>query len=268
MSEDTKRAADGANEPVVIEQTIFETSRQGRRGFRIPEEKTAGHKPHGIPERFLRREPADLPDNAELSVVRHFTRLSAMNHHIESDMYPLGSCTMKYNPKLCEVAADMPGFRDLHPSEPEEMVPGALELLVHLQELLASITGIHAVSLQPAAGAQGELTCLLMARQYFRDRGEARTKVVVPDSAHGTNPASSTFAGFTTVEVPSNERGEVSFQKLKEAVCGETAVVMLTLPNTLGSVRVQDPGDRAGRSRGRRAPLHGRRQFQRDRGAG
>jgi len=218
----------------VVEPTIFEISRRGRRGFRIPEEKTEGRRPHGIPERFLRREPADLPDNAELAVLRHFTRLSTMNHHIERDMYPLGSCTMKYNPKLCEVAADLPGFRDLHPAEPEEFVPGAVELLTHLQELLAAVTGVYAVSVQPAAGAQGELTALLMARAYFRDRGENRTKVVVPDSAHGTNPASSHFAGFQTVEVRSNERGEVSYATLKDVVDSDTAVVMLTLPNTLG----------------------------------
>jgi glycine dehydrogenase subunit 2 len=220
--------------PVVVEPTIFETSRSGRRGYRVPEEDTCGRRPHGIPERFLRRERPDLPDNAELSVVRHFTRLSVMNHHIERDMYPLGSCTMKYNPKLCESAAALPGLRDLHPAQPEAMVPGALELLVHLQELLAAVTGMHAVSVQPAAGAQGELTCLLMARAYFRDRGETRRKVVVPDSAHGTNPASSTYAGFTTAEVPSNDRGEVDFEALQRTVDSDTAVVMLTLPNTLG----------------------------------
>jgi glycine dehydrogenase subunit 2 len=216
------------------EPTLFELGRAGRRGFRLPEESTLGRAPHGIPERFLREEPADLPDNAELTVLRHFTRMSTLNHHIEKDMYPLGSCTMKYNPKLCEAAADLPGLRDLHPAEPEEMVSGALELLVHLQELLAAVTGVDAVSLQPAAGAQGELTCLLMARQYFLDRGESRHKVIVPDSAHGTNPASSSFAGFTTVDVPSNERGEVDFDRFAATVDGETAVVMLTLPNTLG----------------------------------
>ncbi len=218
----------------ILEPTIFELSRQGRRGFRIPEERTAGGTAHGIPDRFLRAEPPDLPENAELQVVRHYTRLSTLNHHIEREMYPLGSCTMKYNPKLSEVAADLPGFRDLHPMQPESLSQGALELLVDLQERLAAVTGMHAVSLQPAAGAQGELTCLLIARAYFRDRGEARRKVVVPDSAHGTNPASATFAGFETREVASNDRGEVDLEKLREAVDGETAVVMVTLPNTLG----------------------------------
>ncbi|NNE44580.1 MAG: aminotransferase class V-fold PLP-dependent enzyme, partial [Gemmatimonadetes bacterium] len=227
-------ARNGSAEPEIVEPTLFEMSRRGRRGFRIPEEKTRGDHAHGIPDRFLRRERADLPDNAELAVIRHFTRLSTMNHHIERDMYPLGSCTMKYNPKVCEVTAAMPGLRDLHPAQPEAQIPGALELLVNLQELLAEVTGVHRVAVQPAAGAQGELTCLLMARAYFRDRGEKRTKVVVPDSAHGTNPASATFAGFNTVEVKSNERGEVDFDKLCEVVDSETAVVMLTLPNTLG----------------------------------
>lgn len=218
----------------VVEPTLFEISSAGRRGFRIPEERTAGRDAHGIPERFLRQEPPDLPENAELQVLRHYTRLSTLNHHIEREMYPLGSCTMKYNPKLAEVAADLPGFRDLHPMQPASLAPGALELLVDLQERLAAVTGMHAVSLQPSAGAQGELTCLLIARAYFRDRREDRTKVVVPDSAHGTNPASASFAGFTTVEVASDDRGEVDVEKLKAAVDERTAVVMVTLPNTLG----------------------------------
>jgi glycine dehydrogenase subunit 2 len=227
----SERAATGME---IVEPTLFEISSRGRRGFRIPEERTVGAREHGIPERFLRKESPDLPDNAELAVIRHYTRLSTMNHHIERDMYPLGSCTMKYNPKMCEVAAAMPGFRDLHPALSPELMPGALELLVHLQELIADVTGIHRVAVQPAAGAQGELTCLLMARRYFQDRGDNRSKVVVPDSAHGTNPASATFAGFNTVEVRSNERGEVDFEKLVETVDSDTAVVMLTLPNTLG----------------------------------
>jgi glycine dehydrogenase subunit 2 len=218
----------------VIEPTLFEMSRPGRRGYRVPEEKTAGRNAHGIPPRLLRREPVDLPENGELAVIRHFTRLSTLNHHIEREMYPLGSCTMKYNPKMSEVAADLPGFRDLHPASPEELTQGALELLVDLQEQLARVTGMHAISVQPSAGAQGELTCLLMARRYFRDLGQDRHKVVVPDSAHGTNPASAIFAGFRTVEVPSNESGEVDIDKLRETVDGDTAVVMLTLPNTLG----------------------------------
>jgi glycine dehydrogenase subunit 2 len=225
----------GREEARVIEPTIFELSRRGRRGFRLPEEHLAGARESGVPERYLRREPADLPENAELNVLRHYTRLSVLNHHIEKEMYPLGSCTMKYNPKLCEVAADLPGFRDLHPLEPESLVPGALELMVDLQDRLAAVTGMHAISVQPAAGAQGELTCLLMARRYFRDRGETkRTKVIVPDSAHGTNPASAAFAGFATVEVGSNERGEVDVDHLRRVVDDETAVMMITLPNTLG----------------------------------
>jgi len=218
----------------VIEPTLFEMSRPGRRGYRLPEERSAGRSPHGIPPRLLRREPVDLPENGELAVLRHYTRLSTLNHHIEREMYPLGSCTMKYNPKMAEVAADSPGFRDLHPAAPEELAQGALELLVDLQERLARVTGMHAFSLQPAAGAQGELTCLLMARRYFADLGQDRRKIVVPDSAHGTNPASASFAGFETVEVRSNDRGEISIQKLRETVGDDTAVVMMTLPNTLG----------------------------------
>jgi glycine dehydrogenase subunit 2 len=226
----------------VLEPTIFELSRSGRAGFRVPEERTLGRRRHGIPERFLRREAADLPDNSELTVLRHFTRLASFNHHIEKEMYPLGSCTMKYNPKMCDEAANLPGFRDAHPHEPEEFVQGALELLVELQELLRKITGAAAISLQPAAGAHGELTCLLMARKYFEDRGEHRKNVIVPDSAHGTNPASAHFAGFETVEVESDSRGEVDFEKLRQAVSSDTAVMMLTLPNTLGlfESRIQD----------------------------
>ena len=217
-----------------LEPTLFELSREGRRGYRIPEESTLGRHAAAIPERFLRRDAAALPENAELAVVRHFTRLSTLNHHIERDMYPLGSCTMKYNPKLCEEAAALPGFRDVHPEQPPEFSQGALALLYDLQERLATITGMHAVSLQPAAGAQGELTCLLMARRYFAERGERRTRVVVPDSAHGTNPASASYAGFSTSQVVSDAAGEVDFERLRESVDEETAVVMLTLPNTLG----------------------------------
>ena len=153
----------------------------------MPEERSAGRVAHGIPARFLRTEPADLPENAELAVLRHYTRLSTLNHHIEKEMYPLGSCTMKYNPKMSEVAADLPGFRDLHPMQPEELSSGALELLVSLQDQLAAITGMHAISLQPSAGDQGELTCLLIARAAFRDRGGAR-RVVVPDSRTARTP--------------------------------------------------------------------------------
>lgn len=221
-------------EPTALEPTLFEISRRGRRGFRIPEEKGAQDRDTGIPERFVRRDHADLPDNAELAVLRHFTRLSTLNHHIEREMYPLGSCTMKYNPKLCDSAAALPGFTNLHPMQSASLSQGALELLVDLQEKLAAVTGMHAFSVQPAAGAQGELTCLLMARAYFRDRKEDRTDVVVPDSAHGTNPASATFAGFRTVECPSDDRGEVDIDKLRDTVGEKTAVVMLTLPNTLG----------------------------------
>ncbi len=221
-------------ELTIIEPTLFEMSRHGRRGYRLPEESRAEGMETGIPDRFLRRESADLPDNGELEVLRHYTRLSTLNHHIERDMYPLGSCTMKYNPKLCDAAVDLPGFRELHPMQPEGFVQGALELMVDLQDRLAAITGMHAMSLQPAAGAQGELTCLLMARAYFRDRGESRSKVVVADSAHGTNPASATFAGFSSVEAPSDENGEVDVEKLREIICDDTAVMMLTLPNTLG----------------------------------
>ena len=187
-----------------------------------------------LPAEAISDEPPPLPEVAEPEVVRHFTNLSTLNMSVDTHFYPLGSCTMKYNSKRNERMAALPGIADLHPLQPDETIQGLLQLLYELQEMLAEISGLAATSLQPAAGAHGELAALMVAAAYFRHEQKPRTKVLAPDSAHGTNPASASFAGFETVEVPSNERGEVSIRKLREAVDRDTAVVMLTLPNTLG----------------------------------
>ncbi|HEV8049523.1 MAG TPA: aminomethyl-transferring glycine dehydrogenase subunit GcvPB [Thermoplasmata archaeon] len=189
----------------------------------------------GIPERFRRRRAVDWPELSELEVVRHYTRLSQMNFGIDSMPYPLGSCTMKYNPKVSEQLARRDGAASLHPYQPVETVQGALEILWRLETALAKVTGLPEISLQPAAGAHGEYAALLMVRAYFRDRGELeqRTDVLLPDTAHGTNPASAHMAGFTAREIPSVE-GCVDVAALKAAVNEHTAAFMLTNPNTAG----------------------------------
>ena len=168
--------------------------------------------------------------------MRHYTALSKKNFGVEDGFYPLGSCTMKYNPKINEDIANLPGFSRIHPYQAEETVQGALELMYNLQEELAVIGGMDAVTLQPAAGAQGEFTGLMIVRQYIEEKGECdkRTKVLIPDSAHGTNPASAVVAGFDVVTIPSNENGLVDLDELKKAVGDDTAALMLTNPNTLG----------------------------------
>jgi glycine dehydrogenase subunit 2 len=189
----------------------------------------------GIPERFRRSRAADWPELSELEVVRHYTRLSQMNFGIDTTAYPLGSCTMKYNPKVSEQLARRDGAASLHPYQPVETVQGALEIFWRLENALGRITGLPEVSLQPAAGAHGEYAALLMIRAYFRDRGELdrRTEVLLPDTAHGTNPASAQMAGFTTREIASVD-GCVDLAALKAAVSDRTAAFMLTNPNTAG----------------------------------
>jgi glycine dehydrogenase subunit 2 len=189
----------------------------------------------GIPERLRRKEAVRWPELSELEVVRHYTRLSQMNFGIDTSPYPLGSCTMKYNPKVSELLARRPGAADLHPYQPEATTQGALELLWKLERILARVTGLPEVSLQAAAGAHGEWAALLMVRAYFRDRGELdrRTEVLLPDTAHGTNPASAMMAGFTTRELASKE-GCVDLDALRAAVSDRTACFMLTNPNTAG----------------------------------
>ena len=187
-----------------------------------------------LPASVLAAEPPPLPEVAEPDVVRHFTNLSTLNMSVDTHYYPLGSCTMKYNAKRNERMASMPGIVDLHPLQSDATAQGMLQLLCELQEYLAEISGLPAVSLQPAAGAHGELTALMVAAAYFRSRGEPRTKVLAPDSAHGTNPASASMAGFQTVTVKSSPNGFVDLQDLNGKLDDQIGVFMITDPNTLG----------------------------------
>ena len=188
-----------------------------------------------LPEGYIREEEAELPQVSELDIMRHYTALSRRNHGLDSGFYPLGSCTMKYNPKINENVARFNGFAHLHPLQDESSVQGALELMYDLQEHLMEITGMDAVTLQPAAGAHGEWTGLMLIRAYHEANGDTgRTKVIVPDSAHGTNPASAVVAGFEAVTVKSNEQGLVDLDDLRKVIGKDTAALMLTNPNTLG----------------------------------
>lgn len=183
---------------------------------------------------MLRQQPAELPEVYEVDVIRHYTELSRRNFGIDNGFYPLGSCTMKYNPKINEDVARLAGFAKIHPYQPAESIQGALEMLYTLQQDLAELTGMDEVTLQPAAGAHGEWTGLMMIRAYHESKGETRTKVIVPDSSHGTNPASATAAGLDTITIPSDERGLVDLEALRAAVGPDTAALMLTNPSTLG----------------------------------
>lgn len=187
-----------------------------------------------IDEKFLRKGDLDLPQTSELEVLRHYKKLSDKNFCIEKGFYPLGSCTMKYNPKVNEMLANLDGFLNLHPALKDEDVQGALKLMYNLQEALKTITGMQAVSLQPAAGAHGEFSGMMVIKKYFEVKGEHRKKVIIPDSAHGTNPASAHMAGFDIVQVKSNDKGQVDLDALKELLNEEVAAIMMTNPNTLG----------------------------------
>jgi glycine dehydrogenase subunit 2 len=215
---------------------IFELSKPGRVGYSIPDLDVPEVNVESIiPSDYLRTEEPELPEVSELQIVRHYTALSNRNHGVDSGFYPLGSCTMKYNPKINEDVARFPGFAHIHPLQEEETVQGAMEMMYRLQTSLAEITGMDEVTLQPAAGAHGEWTGLMMIRAYHEANGDFnRTKVIVPDSAHGTNPASATVAGFESVTVKSDERGLVDLEDLKRVVDQDVAALMLTNPNTLG----------------------------------
>ncbi|MCD7033180.1 aminomethyl-transferring glycine dehydrogenase subunit GcvPB [Metabacillus sp. GX 13764] len=215
---------------------IFELSKPGRTGYSLPEmDIEVKELNEYIPADYLREEETDLPEVSELDIMRHYTALSKRNHGVDSGFYPLGSCTMKYNPKINEAIARIPGFAHIHPLQDESTVQGAMGLLFDLQEHLKEITGMDEVTLQPAAGAHGEWTGLMMIRAYHEANGDhERTKVIVPDSAHGTNPASATVAGFDTVTVKSDENGLVDLEDLRRVVGRDTAALMLTNPNTLG----------------------------------
>ncbi len=215
---------------------IFELSTPGRIGYSLPEMDVPELDLGGLlPDGYFRTEEPELPEVSELDIMRHYTALSRRNHGVDSGFYPLGSCTMKYNPKINENVARFNGFAHVHPLQDESSVQGALELLYDLQEHLIEITGMDEVTLQPAAGAHGEWTGLMMIRAYHEANGDMnRTKVIVPDSAHGTNPASATIAGLETITVKSNEHGLVDLEDLRRVVGEDTAALMLTNPNTLG----------------------------------
>jgi glycine dehydrogenase subunit 2 len=212
---------------------IFEKSQAGRRGGELPRYDLP---PARVPDELRRQVPPRLPELAEPEIVRHFTELSTRNFGIDTGFYPLGSCTMKYNPRVNERLAMLPGFRDLHPYQDEEATQGALELMYRLQSVLIEVSGLHACSLQPAAGSQGELTGLMVMRAYFADRGEAdqRDTIITADTAHGTNPASVTMAGYKLAKVQTDARGNVDVAHLRELVNERTAGLMLTNPSTLG----------------------------------
>ena len=214
----------------------MERSKPGGRAWTFPELDVP---PVEIPEAHSRGVTPALPEVTEVGIVRHFTRLSQMNYGVDTGFYPLGSCSMKYNPKVAEVVAALPGFQRLHPHQPEETVQGALELLWRLERALCEITGMAATTFQPPAGASGELTGLLIMRAFHTKNGNPRSKIIIPDSAHGTNPASVTLSGYKVAQVPSDARGLVDLGALEKMVDEDVAGLMLTNPNTLGLFEVE-----------------------------
>ena len=217
------------------DKLIFELSRPGRKGYSLPKNEYGNAGEGSIPAGLKRTEEAELPEVSELDVVRHYTNLSTKNFGVDTGFYPLGSCTMKYNPKVDEEVAAHPGFLRLHPLQNEKTVQGALELYYNLQKMLSELAGLEEFTLNPYAGAHGELTGLMVMRAYHRSRGdEKRTKVIVPNSAHGTNPASAMVAGLQVVEVKSKPNGSIDVEDLKPLLDDTIAGIMMTNPNTLG----------------------------------
>src|SRR3989338_1025013 len=220
-----------------MSKLIFEKSRKGRVCANIPLLSKEELKPVSdfIPETYLREESPVLPEVSELELIRHFSELARKNFSIDSGFYPLGSCTMKYNPKINEQIARLEGFLNLHPKQPVSQSQGALEIMFVLSEYLKEISGFSAITLQPAAGAHGELTGILMIKKYFEKKKDLkRIKVLIPDTAHGTNPATASMCGFKVVELTSNDKGQVDLESLKKNLDENTAAIMLTNPNTLG----------------------------------
>ncbi len=215
---------------------IFEVSREGRIAYTLPAcDVPEVNLSETFPKEMLQEKEVELPEVSEVDVVRHFTLLSNKNFGVDTGFYPLGSCTMKYNPKINEDMASLPKLTGVHPYQPVETAQGALELMYKLAEMLAEITGMEQVSLQPAAGAHGELSGLMIIKAYHQNRGDhKRNKIIVPDSAHGTNPASASVAGFDIVEIKSDKNGAVDLESLKAALNDEIAGLMLTNPSTLG----------------------------------
>jgi len=216
-------------------QLLFELSRPGRRGTRLPAcDVPVRPATERLPADTVAAEPPPLPELGEADLVRHFVNLSTLNMSVDTHFYPLGSCTMKYNPKRNDRLAALPGMAGVHPYQPESTVQGMLELLYRSQQMLGEIAGLPAVSLQPAAGAHGEMTALMVAAAYFRDMGQRRSVVLIPDAAHGTNPASAAMAGFRAEALPSDTEGMIDLQRLAAQLNDQVAVLMITNPSTLG----------------------------------
>ncbi|MBW2673714.1 MAG: aminomethyl-transferring glycine dehydrogenase subunit GcvPB [Deltaproteobacteria bacterium] len=224
------KESQGTSGLILNEPLLWEKGKKGRSGFSMPRRDVV---PSPV-DKDLTGDGPDIPDLSEVDVVRHYTRLSQWNFGLDTGMYPLGSCTMKYNPKINEKAATLPGFAKAHPLLPAELSQGALKLLYRLERYLAEITGMDAVTLQPAAGAQGELTGMLLIHAYHTSRGSHRSKIIVPDTAHGTNPASAALCGFSSVAVQSDEKGILSPEAVAAVMDEDTAGIMITNPNTLG----------------------------------
>jgi glycine dehydrogenase subunit 2 len=218
----------------IDEPLIFEKGSPGRIGVSLPDSMENDAVRKTIPKKFIRDDIDDFPELSQVEIVRHYTRLSQYNYSVDMGFYPLGSCTMKYNPKINEETAKLRGFSFIHPLQPEQLSQGAMRLMYELECFLAEITGMDSVTLQPAAGAHGELTGMLVVKAYFDDIGQKRTKVLIPDTAHGTNPASVSMCGFDAVPIKSNEDGIIDKKSLKAAVDDDVAAIMITNPNTLG----------------------------------
>src|SRR5438046_2253844 len=219
----------------INESLLFEEGSPGRRAFDLsPLDVPLKQMGDLMDPELLREDLSGMPELSEVDVIRHFTRLSTWNYHIDLGLYPLGSCTMKYNPKINERMARLEGFAVAHPYLPARMIQGALEVQKTLERCLAEISGMDAVTLQPAAGAHAELTGILLIRAYHESRGRPRSRILIPDSAHGTNPASAAIAGYVVESVPSNKRGTVDVGRLRERVGDDVAAIMITNPNTLG----------------------------------
>ncbi len=217
----------------MLEKLIFEKSSPGRTAYSLPVGAYC-NTPLPIPERHLRSKPAELPEVAEIDVVRHFTRLSQLNFSVDTNFYPLGSCTMKYNPKVNEDVSRYEGFVNLHPYQSQEQCQGILQILYELEKTLTEICGMEEFTLQPAAGAHGEFVGMLISHAYHVKNGKRRNKIIIPDSAHGTNPASAAMCGFDIVEIKSNSHGLIDIETLKRNMDSDIAALMLTNPNTLG----------------------------------
>ena len=213
-------------------ELIFEKSKTGRKALQLPP-LDVPHQETNIPPEFLRHD-LNLPEVSEFDIIRHYTALSRRTFGVDNGFYPLGSCTMKYNPKINEDMARLPGFTQLHPQTPDEFAQGALQLMYELEQYLIEITGMDAFTLQPAAGSHGELAGIMIIKKFFEVKNEKRSIILIPDSAHGTNPASVTLCGFDCVEVKSNDQGEVDLEDLKSKLTPEVAGMMMTNPNTVG----------------------------------